>query len=619
MKTLKTKVLLIALIGTFALGLTGSITALAAGPATVDLGTASNFVILSESGITNIPTSAVTGNIGTTPITGASITGMGCGEVTGTIYTTNAAGPACRMVDSVLLNTARINMEAAYTAASNSVLPAPTVGLGAGTLGGQILAPGIYKWGTNVTIATDITLSGGVNDVWIFQVAGNLSIASAQHVSLAGGANPANIFWQVAGGTGATLGTTSVFSGNILALKQVIIENGATLNGRALAQTLVTLDHGVLTKPTASAVPLISGPEVRNNTITVVKHIINDNSGTATSFPLFVNGTPVVSGQGLSLAPGIYTVTETSLPNYKTTFTGDCNVNGQITHGGINTQNDICVIINDDMGAPIVVPPVPPLIDVVKTASPLSLPAGPGPVTYTYMLRNIGTVPVTNITMVGDTCSPIVRISGDVNSDNKLDVNETWVHTCSTTLSATHTNTVVATGWANGLSAVDVASATVVVGVPIVPPLIHITKVPSPLTLSVGGGLVTYTKRVTNPGTVALSNVRVTDDKCSPIQYISGDVNNDSKLDTAETWMYMCQTDLVKTTANTAVVSGEANGLTARDFAIATVIVATAAPALPNTGFAPDKTGALWNIVALFSVLITVSALSVAVLKKRKI
>jgi hypothetical protein len=128
-------------------------------------------------------------------------------------------------------------------------------------------------------------------------------------------------------------------------------------------------------------------------------------------------------------------------------------------------ENRFCVVTNNDIGVPVIVPPVPSLIDVVKVPSPLALPNGSGSVLYTYSLKNIGTVPVSNVTMVGDTCRPIVRISGDANNDNILDLTETWVHTCTTTLTATHTNNVVATGWANGLSAVDIASATVVVGV----------------------------------------------------------------------------------------------------------------------------------------------------------
>jgi uncharacterized repeat protein (TIGR01451 family) len=105
------------------------------------------------------------------------------------------------------------------------------------------------------------------------------------------------------------------------------------------------------------------------------------------------------------------------------------------------------------------------------------------------------------------------------------------------------------------------------------------------LALSAGGGMVTYTNTVTNLGAVALSNVQIADDKCSSVKYVSGDSNGDSKLDVNETWTYVCKTNLTKTTTNTVTVSGQANGLTARDFAIATVIVS--APKLPNTGFAP--------------------------------
>jgi uncharacterized repeat protein (TIGR01451 family) len=276
-------------------------------------------------------------------------------------------------------------------------------------------------------------------------------------------------------------------------------------------------------------------------------------------------------------------------------------------------DNKFCIVTNDDIGTPASVPAVPPLIDVVKVPTPLALPSGSGLVNYAYTVRNIGTVPVTNITMVGDTCSPIVLTSGDVNSDSKLDLNETWIYHCSTTLSETHTNTVVATGWANGLSTSDVASATVVVGLPIVPPLIHVTKIPSTLTLIAGGGIVTYTERVTNPGTVALSNVRLIDDKCSPVSYVSGDTNNDSKLDTTETWVYTCKTKLTKTTTNTAIASGEANGLTVRDIAVATVVVAL--PGLPKTGTPFD----MWTIIAILAGIIALALVSfVVIAKKRK-
>jgi hypothetical protein len=431
-------------------------------------------------------------------------------------------------------------------------------------------------------------------------------------VILKNGAQACNVFWQV--GSSATLRTGSIFKGNILALTSISLEDSVNVEGRLLARNgAVTLIHNTITKPTC----VISGGSAfkypSEGTINVVKSVINDNGGTKTvaDFPLFVSGTPVISGVTNSFhAPFYpYAITETSDPNYTQTFSGDCDSNGLLN---LNPKDiKFCIITNNDIGPSVVVPPVPPLIDVVKIPSPLALPAGPGPVTYTYTLRNIGTVPVTNITMVGDTCSPIILASGDTNNDAKLDVNETWVYRCSTTLSQTHTNTVTATGWANGISTVDIASATVVVGALAVPPLIHITKVPSPLTLLAGGGAVTYTYTVTNPGTAPLSNVNITDDKCTGlpgrVSGHPGDLNKNNLLESNESWSFTCKTNLTQTTTNTAIASGEANGLTVRDLALATVVVA-AAPGLPNSGIAPDEGNFPLNIALI---LLGLSAVSI--------
>jgi hypothetical protein len=190
-------------------------------------------------------------------------------------------------------------------------------------------------------------------------------------------------------------------------------------------------------------------------------------------------------------------------------------------------------------------------------------------------------------------------VSGDKTPGATFPINATWTYSCSTNLSATHTNTVTAVGWGNGLSAIDIANATVVVGLPIVPPLIHVTKVPSPIALPAGGGAVTYTYTITNPGTVPLSNVAIADDKCIglPLQFSGhpGDLNKNSLLDTNETWHFTCQANLTRTTANVATASGMANGITAKDMAIATVVVA--GPALPNTGFPIDGNNTLWMVI----------------------
>ncbi len=384
--------------------------------------------------------------------------------------------------------------------------------------------------------------------------------------------------------------------------------------------------------PTPASPSSSGGGTSRMGTINVVKIVVNDNGGarTISDFPLYVNGNRVASGVTNDyLATGdVFTVTEAGDAGYIRTFSGDCDINGQLN---LNPgDNRVCIVTNDDIFVPapppivippeppppppVVIPPVPPLIDVVKVPNPLALTHGPGPVEYTYTLRNIGTVPVTNITMIGDSCSPITLISGDANADAKLDVDETWVYRCTTTLSQTHTNTVVATGWANGLSAIDLASATVVVSAPelpnagiAAPPLIHVTKIPSPLTLPAGGGDVTYTERITNPGKVALSHVRITDDKCAPLKRISGDKNGDGELDPSEAWIYTCKAKLSKTTTNTAVVIGSANGFTVRDFAVATVVVATPVPALPIAAARtlPVVTASATSTVALASRILT--------------
>jgi uncharacterized protein (TIGR03437 family) len=233
--------------------------------APVNLGTAGNFVILSETGITDVPPSPITGIIGTSPITGAAIH-VSCSEVTGTIYAVDAAGPApCSVIDPSLLGQAVLDMSTAYTDAAGRTIPDFTE-LGAGNISGMTLVPGLYKWSTDVLIdGTGVTLSGGPNSVWIFQVAGDVVLANNGHVTLSAGARASNVFWQVGGPTGATIGTTAVFSGVVLSAKQVILNTGAALNGRALAATQVTLQSTTVSSPG----PLTGGlPPVTPPTVT---------------------------------------------------------------------------------------------------------------------------------------------------------------------------------------------------------------------------------------------------------------------------------------------------------------------------------------------------------------
>ncbi|MHB8091524.1 MAG: Ig-like domain-containing protein [Syntrophales bacterium] len=218
------------------------------GPPAVILGLAGNFAGLSKAGITDVPSSAIIGSIGASPISGAAI-GVTCPEVTGTIYAVDAAGPApCAVIDPVMLTTAVQNLQDAYTdAAGRPAGVGPNLNLGAGTVAGQTLVPGTYTWGSNVTITTDLTLNGGPNDVWIFQITGTLDLSSNKQIILTGGALPKNIFWQVAGAV--TLFPGSHFEGTILAQTNIAMQTGASMNGRLLAQTGVSLQQNAVTIP----------------------------------------------------------------------------------------------------------------------------------------------------------------------------------------------------------------------------------------------------------------------------------------------------------------------------------------------------------------------------------
>lgn len=212
----------------------------------VNLGSAGNFTILSKTGITNVFKSSVVGNVGTSPITGAALL-LTCGEVAGNIYTVDAAGPLpCRITDATRLTAAVGDMETAYNDAAGRVNP-DVVNLGAGEIGGLTLTPGLYKWGTSVNISNDVTLEGGPNDVFILQIAGTLTEASAKNVVLTGGAQAKNVFWQTAGSV--AIGTQAHFEGTILSKTMIAMKTKASINGRLLAQTAVTLQVNSVVEP----------------------------------------------------------------------------------------------------------------------------------------------------------------------------------------------------------------------------------------------------------------------------------------------------------------------------------------------------------------------------------
>ena len=214
------------------------------GPAPVNLGRAGDFVILAPSGVTNVPTSAITGNIGVSPIAATAITGFALvlsadntfstsPQVTGHLYAADYASPT-----PANLTTAVGDMQTAYIDAAGRRFPDHTE-LNDGNIGGLTLRPGLYNWTSTVTILEDVTLDGGPNDVWIFQIAGNLNQANTTMVFLTGGAQAKNVFWQVAGNV--AMGTTAHMEGEVLSKTGVALGTGASVNGRLLAQTAVTL------------------------------------------------------------------------------------------------------------------------------------------------------------------------------------------------------------------------------------------------------------------------------------------------------------------------------------------------------------------------------------------
>jgi len=218
--------------------------AVALGPAPVNLLTAGGFAILAKSGISTVPPSAITGNIAVSPIAAIGLTGFSLtmdssgtfstsNQVTGKVFAASYTAPTPSQ-----LTTAVSDMQTAFTDATGRVNPNFT-NLASGALGGLTLAPGLYKWSSSVTAATGFSISGSSTDTWIFQIAGTFSLATGVRVTLVGGALASNIVWVVSGAT--TLHVGSHLEGVILGKTSVTAQTGSSVNGRFLAQTNVAL------------------------------------------------------------------------------------------------------------------------------------------------------------------------------------------------------------------------------------------------------------------------------------------------------------------------------------------------------------------------------------------
>lgn len=252
-----------------------------------------------------------------------------------------------------------------------------------------------------------------------------------------------------------------------------------------------------------------------------------------------------------------------------------------------------------------------PLIGITSVPKPLTLPAGPGDVTYNYSVKNfLKESALTNVQVSDDKCSPVRFVQGDDNNDTRLDYNETWRYACTSKL--TETTQSIATVTANGvdMTAKHNAYATVVVGSNITPPLVsivNVTKVANPLLLPAEGS-ITYTYKVNNPGEVALNQVSVTDDKCGTLSGKLGDTNGNNLLDIDEVWIYTCTATITQTSANTAAVRAFANGLMAADSTTLIVNTALSPANLFDVAIGPVAAGPLDLKIPVWIILSSILA-----------
>ena len=208
-----------------------SATAASAAQPPVGLGTADSFAILASSAVTNTGPSTINGNLGVSP--GTAVSGFPPGTVNGTVHSADAVA-----------GQAQFDLTTGYNDAAGRTPPLSVPA----DLGGLTLTAGVYKSGAALGLTGALTLDaqGNPNAVFIFQASSTLITASGSDVKLINGAQPCNVYWQI--GSSATLGSSSVFVGNILAYTSISMNNAVTVHGRALARNgAVTLINDTIT------------------------------------------------------------------------------------------------------------------------------------------------------------------------------------------------------------------------------------------------------------------------------------------------------------------------------------------------------------------------------------
>ena len=572
------------------------------------------YSVLAGSTVTCTGATTVTGDVGVAA--GSAITGFPapCTVSPGATHANDASAIAAQ-ADNL---TAFGSLDAGANADANCIGGVLPTGTDLTTL--SPLVAGLYCSAGSFILTGNLTFTG--SGVWVFKTVSTLITSPGSSIT---GGDPCNVWWRV--GSSATLDTTTSFMGNILALTDINLNTGANLNGRAMVQTgQVVLDGNQVNGPTCFAdlhvvKVVVGGTAVASDfNIHVTSGAVDVLNSPISSPQLGVGGL----GTLYTLPAGTYAVTEDANASYTASFSGICNGTSAVIL--VASADEICTVTNTF----IVVPPpsggggggghstpIIPVIGVTKTPSPSSIKGESGSVTYSYVVWNVGGKrALRDITVKDDKCSSLVLLSGDTDNDQKIDILEKWKYSCTMVLSKTTTNIVTATGYGDDsrhLKTVDTATATVVVGS--LKPMVNIEKTPSRLTpFPFGGGSVTYTYGVTNPGVLPLSNVRLSDDKCSKISSPSGDANTNGLLDLNERWTYSCQMHISVTTRNTVVVTAEANGFIVTDSAIADVFVGT--PGLPNTGIPPEET-VPWNIVLGAGVFLILMSVLFFLKKKR--
>ncbi|KAJ7512986.1 antifreeze protein [Mycena galericulata] len=232
----------------FLTALASSVAAL--GPAAVNLRTAGNFAILAKAGVSTIPPSVITGNVGVSPISSNGLVGFSLAlasngesatssQVTGELFAASFAVPTPSTLSVAVGDLGTAITDAFGRAGANFT------NFGTGAIGGLILVPGLYKWTSAVSIGSAVTISGAATDTWIFQVSGTLSLAAGAKMVLVGGAVASNIVWVVTGAVTAAAGAH--IEGVVLAETSITLETAATANSRLLAQTSVALQKATVT------------------------------------------------------------------------------------------------------------------------------------------------------------------------------------------------------------------------------------------------------------------------------------------------------------------------------------------------------------------------------------